>query len=328
MSPAVQMFAVAAVVFLMVGSGVSALVVRVSGDRVLKMDPRSRHRAIMMLAALPLLVAGTLLFSALLPSLVSLVVPSVDHCLVHEDGHAHLCFVHLPTTGIHFTLALTLVFVATYGVVRFGLAVYDLRRAVHVINAALTTGEARGDLNLTVIDCEQPLCVTAGLLRPRVILSRPLLHGLSPTELNVVLAHERAHVVRRDALTSYLVRALASLHLPAAAQWLVHEVDIAAEQACDEAAVVSVGDRLTVAAAILGVERMTQRALSFALSPAVVAFGACAVERRVEALLADPLPSRGLRTVVSSFAGAVLCALLISDELHHLTESLLATFTH
>lgn len=328
MSPMVQMLALSAVAFLIVGSVVSAVVVRVLGARVLRWDPQSRHRAIIVLAALPMVVTGTLLLSSVLPSLVSLLVPSFDHCLVHDDGHAHLCFVHLPTTGIHAALGLGLVFVATYALIRTGLAAHDLRLAVRVINAAMTTGEARNDLNVTVIDSEQPLCVTAGLLRPQVMVSRGLLTALSETERRVVLAHEHAHANRRDALTSYVVRVLSALHLPSTAQWLVREVELAAEQACDEAAVAALGDRLTVAAAILSVERMTQRALSTAFAPAVVAFGASAVERRVEALLDEPLPTQGLRAVLGSIALAALCALFASDELHHLTESLLAVFTH
>lgn len=326
--PSVQLFLLAAAVFLACGALFAAVLARLVGARLSQWEPRARHRALTVLAALPVISAVGLLFAASLPSLVALIVPGLDHCPVHDDGHAHLCFVHLPHVGIHMGLLLILVFLASYALLRAGFAASSVLRALRAVAALARTGERRSDLGITVVETRQPLCFAAGLFSPQVLLSRGLFDRLSPEELAVVLAHERAHVRRRDALVGSVVRALAVFQLPWVGHWLVHELEVAAEQACDEEAARSVTDRVSVAAAILAVERAAQGAVAREISPVAVAFGARAVERRVEALLGDPLPQQSLRLLVISSGVALVSLLVLADELHHLTESILSVIAH
>jgi Zn-dependent protease with chaperone function len=331
MSPAAQsaqLFLLAAVAFLAIGSLASALVVRLVHDKLSQWEPRARHRALATLAALPVLTALALLFAVSLPSFVALVAPGYDHCLVHDDAHAHLCFVHLPKVSINTALMLGLVFVVSYALLRAALAASSVLRAVRVVAVLARTGEPRPDLGITIVESTHPVCLTAGLLRPRVLLSRGLFESLGAEERAVILAHERAHVQRRDALVASFVRALGVLHLPTVGSWLVRELEVAAEQACDEEAALAVTDRLAVAAAILSVERAAQHAAASPLDPVAVAFGARAVERRVQALLSEPTPPRSLRAMAVSLGVALLGVLALADELHHLTESLLSAIAH
>ncbi|WNG17428.1 M56 family metallopeptidase [Cystobacter fuscus] len=331
MSPAlhsVQFFLLAAVAFLALGSLLSAVGARAFAARLSRWEPRARHRALVLLAVLPVLTALALMLSASLPSLLSLVVPELDHCATHDDGHAHLCFVHLPGSGIHLAWVLGLVFLVSYASLRVALGASDVVRAVRVLGALTRTGEPRRDLGVIVLETSRPVCLTAGLWRPRVLLSRGLLDSLGEEERAVVLAHERAHVRRRDALVASLVRALAVVHLPRVARWLVRELEIAAEQACDEDAARAVGDRVAVASAILSVERATRHAVAERLVPVAVAFGQCAVARRVESLLAEPVPTRSLRGVALGLVAALMGVLGTSATLHHLTESLLSVVAH
>lgn len=323
-----QLFLLAGVVFLALGALSAAVLVRLGGARLAQWEPRARHRALTLLAALPTVSAVGLLFAASLPSLVALVVPGLDHCPVHDDGHAHLCFVHLPHVGIHTGLFVTLVFLASYALLRAGLAASSVLRALRVVAALVRTGERRSDLDITVVETRQPLCFAAGLFRPRVLLSRGLFDALSAEERAVILAHERAHVRRRDALVGSLARALAAFHLPWAGRWLVDELEVAAEQACDEEAARCVTDRVSVAATILAVERAAQDVVARELGPVAVAFGARAVERRVEALLGDPPQQQSLRPLVVSVGVAVVSVLVLAGELHHLTESVLSVIAH
>jgi beta-lactamase regulating signal transducer with metallopeptidase domain len=203
-----------------------------------------------------------------------------------------------------------------------------MARAVRVLHVLAASGQTRSDLGATVLETSQPLCVAAGLLRPRILVSRGLLDSLSTEERAVVLTHERAHVRRRDALFAGLVRMLAALHLPVVARWLVGELDVAAEQACDEEAGELVGDRIAVASAILTVERALQSASAAPLAPIAVAFGRCAVERRVEALLCEPERPRSLRPILAWLGGAAIVVLASAAELHHVTESLLSFIAH
>lgn len=323
-----QLFLLAGCTFLALGALAAAVILRLARARLVQWAPQVRHRAIVLLAALPVASALALLFSASLPSLVALVVPALDHCPAHGDGHAHLCFVHLPPEGIHGGLLLLLVFVASYAGLRLLFAAARVLRALRVVSALVKTGTPRPELGVTLVESSRPVCFAAGIVRPRVVLSRGLFQALSPEERAVVLAHERAHVRRRDALVGAVVQALAVLHLPWVGRWLVRELEVAAEQACDEAAARCVADRVSVAATILTVERAALHAGTRELAPVAAAFGARAVERRVEALLAEPVPPQRLRWLTVPTVAVLGSSLVLADELHHLTESVLSIIAH
>ncbi len=331
MSPVLQsaqLFLLAGFVFLVFGSLVSAVITRFAYGRLLRLEPRARHRAIAMFAAMPAAITLVLFFAASLPAFVALVAPGLDHCLLHDDAHAHLCFVHLPQAAIHTGLLLLLVFLVTYAVFRAAFAASSVLRALRVVAALAKTGEPRSDLGITVVETAQPVCVAAGLLWPRVLLSRGLLKALTAEERAVVLAHERAHVRRHDALVGSVVRALAVVHLPPVGRWLVRELEVAAEQACDEEAARVVGDRVSVAAAILAVERTLQQAATREVASVAVGFGARAVERRVAALLCEPAPPQSLRPLALCLGAALVAMLVGAYDLHHLTESVLSALAH
>lgn len=319
-----QLFALAAVGFLAAGVVVAAAVVRFVRAPLARWGPGARHAAIAALALLPIATALGLLFAVSLPSLIALFAPALDHCPAHDDGHAHLCFVHLPHAGLPTGLLAGLAFLGSYAALRAAFAASGIWRAARLVAALARTGERRPDLGFTLLETAQPLCFAAGFSRPRVFVSRGLVETLAPRELAVVLAHEGAHVRRRDALVGCAVRALAALQLPGIGAWLVRELDVAAEQACDEEAARSVADRVAVAEAILAVERAARQGVGGELSPVAVGFGARAVERRVEALLRDPPPPASLRPLTAWIGGSVAIALGFANELHHLTESVLS----
>jgi len=331
MSPALQgaqLFVLAGVAFLALGSLLSAAVIVATRSELVRWDPRARHQALVILAALPVLTAAVLLLSASLPSLIALAAPHLDHCASHHDGHAHLCFVHLPTVDTHVAVLLGLVFVATYSMIRGSVASWSVFRASQILRALVRSADARPDLGVIVMDTSQPLCFAAGLLRPRVFISRGLLDLLSDEQRVVVLAHESAHVQRRDALTVGVVRALSAFHLPSVARWLVQETEIAAEQACDEAAAARIGDRVAVASTILAVERASRHASDTQFASLAVAFAHRAVERRVYALLDEPAPLTSPRKLVIGLMAASAVALMVAEDVHHLTETLLSAVAH
>ena len=97
---AVELFALAWIGLLALGSLIAAIAVRVCQRRLALWEPRARHRALVLLVSLPLLVASVLMLSAVLRALVSLIVPGADHCVNHDGDHPHLCFVHLPSVPV------------------------------------------------------------------------------------------------------------------------------------------------------------------------------------------------------------------------------------
>ena len=113
------------------------------------------------------------------------------------------------------------------GALLLRLAIGTLRARRLMRRSALTEGR------LTSGACATP--VTVGWLRPVVILPGTW-QRWSAARLDAVLAHEQAHVRRRDPLVQWLAllnRAIFWFH--PLAWWLERRLSALAEQACDEA---------------------------------------------------------------------------------------------
>ena len=89
-----ELFVLALLSFLALSCALFALVAPSLVERVSTWAPVQRHRALWLLCAAPLLTTFVLFATAVAPALGSLVFSSADHCLAHDDGHAHLCFIH------------------------------------------------------------------------------------------------------------------------------------------------------------------------------------------------------------------------------------------
>lgn len=319
----VPFFLLAALGFLCAGSLAAAGLALWIRPRLPRWEPRVRHRLLLQLAALPLLTAPVLLMAATLPPLLGLFLPVLDHCLRH-GGHTHLCFRHLPKGPANWPSHLVLISAGTYVACRIVRSFVRAWRGTRTLRQLQVTGTQHSALGVTVIAGPQPLCFAAGLWRPRILISDGLLRMLDADQRAVVLAHERAHVRRRDALAASFVHACSVLHLPAIASWLERELAIAAEQACDDEAAEVVGDRITVAETILTVERAAYQHVAPGLEVVSVAMVACAIQRRVEALLRDRLRPPSLQPLHFALSASAVALLGSAAELHHLTESILS----
>ena len=105
-------------------------------------------------------------------------------------------------------------------------------------------------------------------------------------------------------------------------------IDVAAEQACDEAAARRVGDRVLVADAILAVERETARMPLRMPGILALSMSQLAIETRVEALLDEPRTAGRLGLVLAALVGSLLVLWSGADSLHHVVESLLSPLLH
>jgi hypothetical protein len=103
-----------------------------------------------------------------------------------------------------------------------------------------------------LIDLKEPLAFCAGYLRPAIYVSQGALDGLSEVELSAVLAHERHHLRRRDPLRRLIARAVAdSLFFLPILRQISDRYGALGEVAADEAAVLTVGERRSLASALL-----------------------------------------------------------------------------
>ncbi len=146
----------------------------------------------------------------------------------------------------------------------------ELRDAVDRVGAERLVG----------IATDASLAFCAGVLRPRIYLSRGLIDQLRPAELDAVLLHELHHCRRHDPFRYSAVLALKDVcfYLPVLG-WLARYQ----RESADRAAIQGVGRR-SLAGALW--------ALGTAADSPVVAAFAGAAELRVAQVLGDPLPRR------------------------------------
>lgn len=116
------------------------------------------------------------------------------------------------------------------------------RRQTRPPTRLATCAQRAGVQNLVYIDADTVVAVTAGFLRPRVLVTKGLVDLLSDDEVVAVLLHERAHVRRRHPAIYGLARAAAatSFAFPAI-QPLARRVVLHSEVAADAAAVAEQG---------------------------------------------------------------------------------------
>ncbi|MSQ02781.1 MAG: hypothetical protein EXR71_12970, partial [Myxococcales bacterium] len=183
--------------------------------------------------ALPMVVSAGLALALVVPTALDVFGVHPDHCNAHDHG-LHLCGVHGDVHAPLLVLGVVLVpLVAGRGLVtmrRLWRASVDLLalQAVSVRNGALV--EVLG---------EAPLCLATGVLRPRVLLSAGLRVHLGNLAVEAALAHEHAHLRRRDPAALALLQIAAAFGVPGSA--LVAAFRAAAEEAADAEAAAEVG---------------------------------------------------------------------------------------
>jgi len=281
--------------------------------------------------------ADVALLTALIPSagsiavVVGAVTPAIasalglgpDHCPNHTH-HLHLCIDHAATLPLAVIVAGAIAMTAFS--VRAMVLVSRIVQAGRRISALERLGTVSGGPYPVICVPGAPrLCHATGWLRPRILLSADLVDALAPAERDAALAHENAHLRRRDPLASILFAA-AGLFSPLSVARVFHSAyRDASEEACDADAARAVGSPRIVAEALLKVAT-----LQTSTSPephACPAFAELALERRIRLLLTRPTlraaTSHGLSAGAAFTASLLLIALAQAPSIHHVVETVL-----
>lgn len=155
-----------------------------------------------------------------------------------------------------------------------------------------------------------------GTMRPKIVLPEAMLTASSEIQLRHVLAHELAHLVRRDLWTNWLLLAARTLHwFNPIAWWTVAEMRTEREAACDEMALTALAesDRTAYATTMLD--------LASSLLPSKIAPGMIGLfssknrlSGRINRLLRAP--------TIKKLRGPFCAILLIAIALFGLTDAM------
>jgi len=144
-----------------------------------------------------------------------------------------------------------------------------------------------------------------GFLRPAILLPASALSGLTAHQLELILAHELAHVRRHDYLVNLLQSAAETLLFYHPAVWWVSgRMRVEREHCCDDTAVAACGSAVRYARALVELEGLCADAPAFAMA----ANGGSLVERVMRLVGRAPEPSRAARglAALAAVAGVAL----------------------
>lgn len=106
-----------------------------------------------------------------------------------------------------------------------------------------------------------------GWLRPAILLPASAFTGLTPQQLEAVLAHELAHIRRNDYLVNVLQTGVETLlFYHPAVWWVSRQIRAEREHVCDDMAVRLTGDAMTYARALTRIERLRTTAPRLAMA--------------------------------------------------------------
>jgi hypothetical protein len=182
-----------------------------------------------------------------------------------------------------------------------------------------------------------PVVALTGVIRPRVVVSSRVLSVLSPTQLDIALLHERAHLASHDNLKRLLV-ILAPDLIPFVNPWTSIErsrAKFAEWAADDEAAAGDAARSLSLAETLVKVARAGSWSNPSPLLASFVERGGTDLAARVDRLLGTASPGEESARRFSWFANAsvtaVGCAVVLSAPqpsvlhfVHEILERLIA----
>jgi beta-lactamase regulating signal transducer with metallopeptidase domain len=152
-----------------------------------------------------------------------------------------------------------------------------------------------------------------GWVRPLILMPIALLGGLSPMQLDAIIAHELAHVRRRDYLVNLMqVLAETLLFYHPAVWWMSAKIREERENCCDDIAASVCGSPLDYAQTLLCLENLTRRIQNVPALAAASARTPSELRRRIERILhrRESKASSSVRILSVAFLGALAVCVL------------------
>ena len=148
-----------------------------------------------------------------------------------------------------------------------------------------------------------------GLFKPGIVLDREVLK-LKQEDIRTVIAHELAHVYRKDALFSVIAAFLRDImFFSPATHWAYNGLMQVKEERADDIAVELIGDRLQYGSTLIKVWKMGSGSESFPKVYPALGIAQTNVADRVERII-KPLPNRNISIISTIFIGALTINIL------------------
>jgi beta-lactamase regulating signal transducer with metallopeptidase domain len=155
-----------------------------------RMKPREAARFLLVVRFLPLAVSAVVSLGICLPSYLRL-----------EPGATE------ENVGTGFILAAICgTIILTLSLLRACRAVSAARRFTRQCDEICSEVCYHGtNLPIDVIECDAPVLLLVGVVKPRLVFSRAVMDVLSPQQIDSIIGHEQAHLVSRDNLKRLLL---------------------------------------------------------------------------------------------------------------------------
>jgi len=199
-------------------------------------------------------------------------------------------------------------------------SLYSLNR---LTKSATKHSKTRQDF--VVLDCEAPSAFTAGIIYPKCYVTTGLIERVSKMELDIIIAHERAHIKHKDTRNRLLFALFASFYPRSVVRRLNRMFSLATEQLADahvgkSYCVCDIAQTLVKAARIqrFSAERVAHAGMNY--------FIGAEIDLRVRALIVPQVyRSFPLGTSLTLLALTMIVSFAAVDGLHHLIE---VVFSH
>lgn len=237
-----------------------------------------------------------------------------DHCHYHAPHHPHFCFEHLPQMLLGYPHALLGGILAGLVLALFVRFLRHERDQIHRIGALTTLASGKGMLKR--VDDKRVFAFAAGLRQPRIFFSIGLERTLNNHERRIVLAHEVAHIRRRDLWWNVVIECLLILSVAPLAKVIRQRWNLAMEAQVDDHVAQRYGTTQT-AAVLVKLARMA------APTPAPASITGSELTLRVERLLNRGPMTRNSWVFDGLFWAANVGFVAILMNSHHSLETLL-----
>jgi Zn-dependent protease with chaperone function len=266
-----------------------------------------------MTLARPRSIATTLTTLRLLPAgagLLAAAVAFTSFVLYEQRGRPE-------TTGVLLQLlaALTVLLAGAFSVRWYLIALQTRRLVARWLPNARPIALGAAGVPAFVVASDFPIIGVIGLVRVKLVVAQSVLDACTPEELEAILAHERAHIERRDNLWRALLMAAPDVltWLPVSRR-LQSAWHAATEEAADDCAgrLGPIG-RPLLAQALVKVARLAASPLDPADLPATALYRGDDIERRVRRLLAPEGAAPGRYRVLGAALALALTALTVAN---------------